>query len=47
MNQQQFWDIIQDSLRAGNAEDQLDFLSDKLESFSKEDLLEFDYIFRQ
>jgi hypothetical protein len=47
MNQQQFWDIIQDSLRAGNAEDQLEFLSDKLESFSKEELLDFDYIFRQ
>ena len=47
MDQQQFWDIIQDSLRAGNTEDQLDFLSDQLEKLPKEELLDFDYIYRQ
>ena len=47
MNKQQFWDLIKDSLRAGNVEDQLDFLSDKLENYTKEELLDFDYIFRQ
>lgn len=47
MNQQQFWDIINDSLRAGNTEDQLDYLSEVLEKLPKEELVEFDYIFRQ
>ena len=47
MDQQQFWDIIQDSLRAGNTEDQIELLSDLLEKLPAEELVEFDHIFRQ
>ncbi len=47
MNQQQFWDIIQESLRAGNAEDQIELLSGLLEKLPKEELVDFDFIFRQ
>ena len=47
MEQQQFWDIIQQSLKAENVEEQIEFLSNTLGKLSKEEILEFDYIFRQ
>jgi uncharacterized protein DUF4240 len=47
MNEQQFWDIIQRSLVAQNVEEQIDFLDNELNKLSKEEILEFDYIFRQ
>jgi len=47
MSEQQFWDIIQRSLKAEDPEAQIDFLSNELGKLSKDDILEFDYIFRQ
>ena len=47
MNQQQFWDIIQGSLIAQNVEEQIEFLSNELAKLSKDNILEFDYLFRQ
>ena len=47
MDQVKFWDIIQRSLVAQNVEEQIDFLGNELGKLSKEEILEFDYIFRQ
>ena len=47
MDQAQFWDIIQRSLVALTVEEQIDFLSNELGKLSKEEILEFDFIFRQ
>ena len=47
MDQGQFWDIIQRSLVAITVEEQIDFLGNELGKLSKEEILEFDYIFRQ
>ena len=47
MNEQQFWEIIQRSLKAENVEAQIEYLGNELGKLSKEDILEFDYIFRQ
>ena len=47
MDQQQFWDIIQRSLIAQNVEEQIEFLSNELAKLSKDNILEFDYLFRQ
>ena len=47
MDQQQFWDIIQRSLAAENVTEQIDFLGNELGKLSKEEILDFDLIFRQ
>ena len=47
MNKEIFWEIIQRSLKAEDVESQMEFLSNELGKLSKEEILEFDYIFRQ
>jgi hypothetical protein len=47
MDEQQFWDIIGRSLKAENAEEQVEFLSNELGKLTKDEILEFDFIFRQ
>jgi hypothetical protein len=47
MDKQQFWDIIQRSLKAEDVEAQVEFLSNELGKLSKEEIVEFDYIFRE
>lgn len=47
MNQDIFWMIIKDSLRAADAEDQAEYICGKLDQMTKEEVLEFDLIFRQ
>ncbi len=47
MEQEQFWDIIERSLKAGNTGEQIEFVSTVLGRLTKDDIVGFDYFFRK